>query len=92
VDPSGKSGSAAVAIGIVAIKYVAAAVSGVAIGNGIVYFAKGGKQNKRSSEFQNVSDYELEAMYKNPNTTKQQKQKIKTEQKARKTRHSSQKK
>ena len=60
--------------------------------NDIVSFAKGGKQNKRSSEFQNVSDAELERMYKDPKTSKSQKQKIKTEQKARKTRHSSQKK
>lgn len=60
--------------------------------NDIVNFANGGKQNKRSSEFQNVSDAELERMYKDPKTSKSQKQKIKTEQKARKTRHSSQKK
>ena len=71
--------------------YVAGLGAGVLVG-GIIYFAKGGKQNKKSSEFQGVSDAELDNMYKDPNTSKAQKQKIKTEQKARKTRHSSQKK
>lgn len=43
-------------------------------------FAKGGKQNIRSSEFQDVTDAELEQMYKDPNTSKAQKQKIKMEE------------
>ena len=95
VDYTGESVTATLAgigLGSEIVKYAAAIFGGVAIGNGIVYFAKGGKQNKRSSEFQDVSDAELEEMYKDPNTSKAQKQKIKTEQKARKTRHSSQKK
>lgn len=65
---------------------------GALIGAAVINMAKGGKQNKRSSEFLDFSDDELDSMYKDPNTSKAQKQKIKTEQKSRKTRHSSQKK
>ena len=70
---------------------VGIAAVGAVVDIGIL-FAKGGKQNKRSTEYRDVSDAELERRYKDPNTPKNEKQKIKTEQKARKTRHSSQKK
>ena len=73
-----------------------ATVAGVAVVGAIVdsgiLFAKCGKQNKRSNKYRDVSDSELERRYKDPNTSKKEKQGIKTEQKARKTRHSSQKK
>ena len=75
--------------------YIEKFKTAIALGKTIydsVLYAKGGKQNIRSSEFQNVTDEELEQMYKDPNTSKAQKLKIKKEQKGRKSRHSSQKK
>ncbi len=99
IDPTGESiavGSAllyalnvAMDTALTWAPYVIAGTTAVAK---TIYFAKGGKQNKKSSEFSDVSDAELDKMYKDPKTSKKQKQKIKTEQKARKTRHSSQKK
>jgi len=60
--------------------------------SGISEFAKGGKQNIKETWLQDATNEELEDMYKDPNTSKKDKQKIKKEQKARKERHSSQKK
>jgi RHS repeat-associated protein len=58
----------------------------------VLMFAKGGKQNIKDTGLSGLSDSELESKYKDPNTSKLDKQKIKKEQKARKTRHSGQKK
>ena len=72
-----------------------AAGGAVAVGAGAaagVYLAKGGKQNYRSNEFLGKSNEEIKQMYKNPNTSKKMKQKLKKEQKVRDERKSSKKK
>lgn len=82
----------------VCLTYSTARVStagAVSIGESVagvnIMYSKGGKQNYRSSEFVGVSDDDLNKKYKEAETSAER-QKIKTEQKARKLRHSSQKK
>lgn len=50
-------------------------------------YSKGGHQNIKDSGYTGVSDQALEEMYKNPNVSKREKQRIKKEQKARKQRN-----
>jgi RHS repeat-associated protein len=50
---------------------------------GEVNCAKGGKQNNNDTGLAGYSDTELDALYKNPSTSKKDKQRIKKEQKAR---------
>jgi len=52
-------------------------------GQAAIISAKGEKQNKKQSEFEGVLNQELERRYKDPNVSKKDKMKIKTEQKAR---------
>lgn len=54
-----------------------------------IMYAKGGKQNIRN-EFSQYSPEELEEMYKDPTTSKADRQKIKAAQKEKGSRHSSQ--
>ena len=75
--------------------YAVGATFGAAVGNAIEdtisQMAKGGKQNIRDTGLIGVSDAEIERRLKDPATSPKEKQRLKKEQKARKTRHSSQK-
>jgi RHS repeat-associated protein len=68
-------------------------VAVAAVGVGIYYLAKGGKQRiKDSGWIGQLSDAELNRLYNDPSTSKSDRQKMKKEQKARQQRQSSQKK
>jgi RHS repeat-associated protein len=63
---------------------------GAVYGIEILQASQRGKGNKRHTQYQGVSNEELNRIYTDPKTTKEEKQKIKEEQKARGTRRSRQ--